>query len=99
MLPQDSLRSKFFFVGGALFYARFLCNILFSPHRQHSAMQILVHVDVALHRLHINLHTPLLLLYGYLPIPYKKHQKTILEVAVYPSYTIFFLGAWQKRLF
>jgi hypothetical protein len=36
-----------------------LCKILFSPHRQHGAMQILVHVDAALHRefyfLHISL--------------------------------------------
>jgi hypothetical protein len=55
-LPQDSLWMALC-LGFCLFSdARFLWWILFSPHRQHGAMQILVHVDVALHRKFYFLH-------------------------------------------
>jgi hypothetical protein len=33
------------------------------------------------------------------PFPLQKRQKTMKEVAVDPSYAIFFLGTWQKSLF
>jgi hypothetical protein len=50
MVPQDGLWIEFCLVSVLFFYACFMCRILFSPHPQHGAMQILVHVDVALHR-------------------------------------------------
>jgi hypothetical protein len=39
-----------------------MCRVHFLPHPQHGVMQILVDVNVALHRLHISLHMPLQLL-------------------------------------
>jgi hypothetical protein len=49
-LPQEPAQTTLRHCISVPFYARFLWQQLFSPHPVHGAMQILVHVDVALHR-------------------------------------------------
>ena len=69
-------------------------------------MQILVGVDVALHRtLHNTAHATGLVEGFYRKYPPLFHNKScqpthfsILEVAVDPSYSFFFQRTWQKRL-